>query len=204
MSDRFQIDRFDDQPPELPEPSTFVEPSPPFPAWLAVRFLRPDEKITWVRGPRFNPSWELYVTHPALLLAALAVGALGVATAWRIAGSWSEMPPWPFAAAGALAFAAIVVLGVASGYFTRLAATNQRLVIVQGRELCRSWTLDDLPPSMIRRRMRGDGRPDRAIDLDAVKTLLGGASDGFADAKSILAFGKQLGQIKSREDGRNR
>ena len=112
------------------------------------------------------------------------------------------MPAWPFVAAAGGAFAAIVILGLASGYFTRLVATNQRLVIVQGRELCRSWTLDDLPPSMIRRRMTGDGQRDRTIDLDAVKTLLGGASDGFADAKSILAFGKQLGQIKARDDGR--
>ncbi len=202
MSDQFQTDRFNDQLPEIPDLSLSAEPSPPFPAWLAARFLRHGEKITWVRGPRFNPSWELYVTHPALLLVVLAAGALGVATAWGIAGALSEMPPWPVAAAFGLDFAAVVVLGLASGYFTRLVATNQRLVIVQGRELCRSWTLDDLPPSMIRRRMRGDGRPDRSIDLDAVKTLLGGASDGFADAKSILAFGKQLGQIKSREDGR--
>ncbi len=155
-----------------------------------------------MRGPRFNPSWELYVTHPALLLAALVLGALCVLTTWRFVRGWSEMPPWPFMAAGSLAFAAIVVLGIASGYFTRLAATNQRLFIVQGRELCRSWTLDDLPPSMIRRRIRDDGQRDRTIDLEAVKTLLGGASDGFADAKSILAFGKQLGQIKLRDDGR--
>ena len=202
MSERFQTNGFEDQPLEFVERSVLVEKNPPFPAWLAARFLRPDEKITWVRGPRFNPSWELYVTHPALLLVAWVLGALCVLATWRIVGVWSEMPPWPFITAGALAFAAIVILGIASGYFTRLAATNQRLVIVQGRELCRSWTLDDLPPSMIRRRMRGDGRPDRAIDLDAVKTLLGGSSDGFADAKSILAFGKQLGQIKRRDDGR--
>jgi hypothetical protein len=202
MSDRFQADGFDDQPLEVPQLSNFAKPSPPFPAWLAARFLRPDEKITWVRGPRFNPSWELYVTHPVLLLTALALGALCVLAAWRVVGAWSEMPVWPFVAAGGGAFAAIVILGLASGYFTRLVATNQRLVIVQGREMCRSWTLDDLPPSMIRRRMRGDGQRDRTIDLDAVKTMLGGASDGFADAKSILAFGKQLGQIKAREDGR--
>jgi hypothetical protein len=200
MSDRYQAEGFDDSLLVFPEPFTFVQPSPPFPAWLAARVLRPDEKVTWVRGPRFNPSWELYVTHPGLLLAALALGALGVATGWRMAGSWSEMPPWPFVAAGGLAFAAIVVLGLACGYFTRLVATNQRLFIVQGRELCRSWALDDLPPSLISRRIRRDGQHDRAIDLDAVKTLLGGASDGFTDAKSILAFGKQLGQIKARED----
>jgi hypothetical protein len=202
MSEQFQADGFEDHPLEFGERSFLIEKSPPFPAWLAARFLRPDEKITWVRGPKFNPSWELYLTHPGLLLAALVLGAVCVLATWRIIGVWSEMPPWPFIAAGGAAFAAIVVLGVASGYFTRLAATNQRLVIVQGRELCRSWNLDDLPPSMIRRRIRGDGQRDRTIDLDAVKTLLGGSSDGFADAKSILAFGKQLGQIKLREDGR--
>ena len=200
MSDRYQAEGFDDSLLVFPEPFTFVQPISPFPAWLAARVLRPDEKVTWVRGPRFNPSWELYVTHPGMLVAALALGALGVATGWRMAGSWSEMPPWPFVAAGGLAFAAILVLGLACGYFTRLVATNQRLFIVQGRELCRNWALDDLPPSLIRRRIRRDGQHDRAIDLDAVKTLLGGASDGFTDAKSILAFGKQLGQIKARED----
>jgi hypothetical protein len=202
MSEPFQFDELDDRPLALTNPFLLVERSSPFPEWLAARLLRPGEKITWVRGPRFNPSWELYVTHPALLLAALALGALGVVTGWRIGGSWSAMAPWPFITAGALAFAAIVVLGLASGYFTRLAATNQRLFIVQGRELCRSWTLDDLPPSMVRRRMRSDGQREQTVDLEAVKTLLGGASDGFADAKSILAFGKQLGRIKAREDRR--
>jgi hypothetical protein len=202
MSDRYQAEGFDDSLLVFPEPFTFVQPSPPFPAWLAARVLGSEEKVAWVCGPRFNPSWELYVTHPGLLLAALVLGALGVATGWRMAGSWSEMPPWPFVSAGALAFAAIVVLGLASGYFTRLAATNQRLFIVQGRELCRSWTLDELPPSLIRRRIKGNGQRDRTIDLGAVKTLLGGSPDGFADAKSILAFGKQIGQIKLRDEGR--
>ena len=101
MSDRFQADGFDDLPLEVPQLSNFAEPSPPFPAWLAARFLRPDEKITWVRGPRFNPSWELYVTHPVLLLAALALGALCVLAAWRVVGAWSEMPVWPFVAEAA-------------------------------------------------------------------------------------------------------
>ena len=58
MSERFRTDRFDDQPLEFVERSVLVEKNPPFPAWLAARFLRPDEKITWVRRPRFTPSWS--------------------------------------------------------------------------------------------------------------------------------------------------
>ena len=43
-----------------------------------------------------------------------------------------------------------MVLGLCCGYFTRLVATNHRLVILQGYEMCRTWGMDDLPPSLIR------------------------------------------------------
>src|SRR6266508_669464 len=56
-------------------PSEFSWQSPPLPPWLARRLLREDETVTWVRGPRFNPSWERYVTHPVLFLLALVISA---------------------------------------------------------------------------------------------------------------------------------
>jgi hypothetical protein len=40
--------------------------------------------------------------------------------------------------------------------------------------------------------------------LDSLKTMLGGTSDKFAEATSILSLGKRLDQIKAREDGRPR
>ena len=202
MSDRFQSDAFDPQPPEVPEPTDISMPNPPLPPWLARRLLKDDEQIAWVRGPRFNPSWERYVTHVSLFLAALAAGAFCVAVGSLLAEWWPRMLPAAVLLAGGLVVASIMVLGLSCGYFTRLVATNHRLVILQGYEVCRTWGMDDLPPSLIRHGMSAGGGRDRAIDFDAVKTMLGGASDQFVDAKTILAFGKQLGQIKRREEGR--
>jgi len=197
MSDRFQTDSFD-------APLTEISrPTPPLPEWLADRLLRPDEEITWVRGPRFNPSWERYTTHPALFLFALALGAMGGGIGWLLAGPNAEVLTLLAVAAGSIVLASIFVLGLCSGYFTRLVVTTSRLVIVQGREVCRSWSIHDLPRRLVRYRRLGEGVEESpAIDLEAVKTMLGGSSDKFAEAKSILAFGKQLDQIKTREKGR--
>ncbi|HEY7428574.1 MAG TPA: hypothetical protein VH682_30370, partial [Gemmataceae bacterium] len=162
----------------------------------------PEEKVTWVRGPRFNPSWERYVTHPALFLLAWAIGAVCVGATRLIIGESSEMVGAAFLAAGALILGSIFVLGIFSGYFTRLVVTNFRLVIVQGREVCRSWNINDLPPRLIRYGIPGARGERPSIDLDAVKSMLGGSSDKFTGAKSILSFGKQLDQIKARENGR--
>jgi hypothetical protein len=196
MSDRFQTEAPGSQLPDI------VGRNAPLPAWLADRLLRPDEEITWVRGPRFNPSWECYATHPTLFLLALAIGAALVGTVWLSVGEWPEMRALSLAAAGALLLGSIFVLGIASGYFTRLIVTNFRLVILQGYEVCRSWSIDELPHRLIHYGMPG-GRGERpSIDLEAVKTMLGASSDKFTGAKAILSFGKQLDQIKAREDGR--
>ena len=40
----------------------------------------------------------------------------------------------------------------------------------------------------------------RTVDLDALKKILGGASDKFAEARSIRALGKHLDQIKAQEE----
>src|SRR5262249_24360419 len=65
---------------------------PPLPAWLAKRLLRPGERICWVYGPWFSPSWERYVTHPVLFFFALAFGACWVLTGWLIAAIAPEAP----------------------------------------------------------------------------------------------------------------
>jgi hypothetical protein len=211
MSDRYQADTFDTQPPDFrgndrPHDAPRRREHPPLPAFLARRWLRPGEQVTWVVGPRFNPSWEYYVTHPALAGVALAVGVLSVVTGRMTVESWANLPIWPPVVAGGLFFGSVVVLGVCCGYFTRLVVTNQRLLLTQGREIYRKWNIDDLPRSLLRygRRDRGErDRDDRpTIDLDALQTMLGSASDQFADAKTIVAFGKQLGHIKAREEGR--
>jgi hypothetical protein len=196
MSDRFQTKASDSRPLDV------VGRCSPLPAWLADRLLRPDEEITWVRGPRFNPSWERYVTDPALFFLALALSAALVGAVWLSVGEWPEMRVLSLAAAAALLLGSIFVLGIANGYFTRLVVTNFRLVILQGFEVCRSWSIDDLPHRLIRYTMPGGGRKGPSIDLEAVKTMLGGPSDKFTGAKSILSFGKQLDRIKAREDGR--
>jgi hypothetical protein len=196
MSDRFQTDTPNSESPDI------VERYAVLPGWLAERLFRPDEKVTWVRGPRFNPSWERYVTNPALFLLALALGAASVGATRLIIGEWSEVMAVPILVANGLLLATIFVLGIFSGYFTRLVVTNFRLVIVQGREVCRSWSINDLPYHLIRYSIPGGRGESPSIDLDAVKSMLGGSSDKFTGAKAILSFGKQLDQIKARESDR--
>ena len=196
MSDQFRNDAFDARLPDLAGRSS------PLPSWLARRLLREDEQVAWVRGPRFNPSWERYVTHFSLFLAALGFGMVLTATGWLFAEMWPPIMLPAALVAGGVVLGSIMVLGFCCGYFTRLVATNQRLVILQGYEVCRTWGMDDLPPSLIRDRISEGGRRNRTVDFDAVTAMLGGASDQFVDAKAILALGKQLGQIKRREDGR--
>jgi hypothetical protein len=195
MADEFQTEVFDSR------SSPMSRAHPPVPPWLAQRWLRPDEGVTWVAGPRFNPSWERYVTHPALVLVALALAVVWVGAGSLIGGA--AMPALLALPAGGLLFASIVVLGLSSGYFTRLVVTDSRLFVLQGYEMYRAWQIDDLPRSLVRYRARADGGRDWAVDLDAMKTMLGSASEHFTDSKTILAFSKQLGRIKSREDDRS-
>ena len=197
MSDRFRNDAYDDDP-----PPDVARPRPTLPDWLARRLLHADEQVAWVRGPRFCPSWERHVTHISLFLSALALGAVLAAAAWLFAEMWPPVVLPAMLVAMSVVVASVIVLGLSCGYFTRLVATNQRLLIVQGYELCRSWNMDDLPPWMVRSRRGERGEEFRSVDFDAVKSMLGGTSDQFMDAKAILAFGKQLGQFKSRDDGR--
>jgi hypothetical protein len=198
MSDEhLQPDVYNAPPPEV------FQRRPALPDWLAQRQLHAGEVVTWVRGPRRNPGWERYATHPALFFIALAFGAAGCWAARLAVESWSKVPPPVFLTAAGLVLGAVLVLGISAGYFTRLVVTNCRVVILQGYELCRSWGLDELPPSLVRYGRRvNDEEASRTVDLDALRTLLGGTSDRFADAKTILAFGKQLERIKIRENGR--
>src|SRR5262245_26808120 len=172
MSEQFQPDRFDARLPDL------SRRHPPLPPWLERRLLRRGEHVTWVRGPRFNPSWERYVTHPALFLLALLLGAACVAAGRLSVQTWGDLSPAAVFAAGGIVIASVFVLGIFSGYFTRLVVTNYRLVIMQGYEVCRSWGVDVLPRSLIAYGRRGD-EESRTVDLDALQTMLGGSSDQF-------------------------
>ena len=175
--------------------------SPPLPPWLAAR-LPGGEEITWVYGPRFNPSWERYVTHPALFLSALGLGVFGWGLAWSVAWDQTELLIVLALAAGMLVLGSIFVLGIANGYFTRLVVTNYRLLILQGYEVCRSWSIHRLPRSLVRYVKPGDESEKLAVDLDAVKRMLGGSSDKFTPANAIMAFSKRVEQFKAREDDR--
>jgi hypothetical protein len=174
---------------------------PPLPWWLQRRLLRPDEKVTWILGPRLNPGWERFVTHPLLFVFALGFAVLVVALGLLITG-FKTLP----IAAGLIGlfivFGSVFLLALSNAYFTRLVVTDARLLILQGYEICRAWKIDDLPRSLIRYGMRGRGPESRAIDLDALKTMLGGASDKFAESKTILKFGKHLDRIRSGDDDR--
>jgi hypothetical protein len=164
--------------------------------------LQGGEEVTWVYGPRFNPSWERYITHPALFLIALGLGVAGWGVGWSLAWDQTEVLALLALAGGGLVLGSIFVLGIANGYFTRLVVTNYRLVILQGYEVCRSWSIHRLPRSLIRYVRPGEGPENLAIDLDAVQRMLGGSSDKFAASGAIMAFGKRVEQIKSRENDR--
>ena len=199
MPDRFQTDALDAQAPDR------VGQCPPLPSWLAARLLREGETVTWVVGPRFNPSWERYVTHPLLFVVALVLGVVCVAIERSMIDKWSQMSALSFVVAGGLVLGSIFVLGFFSGYFTRLVVTNARLFIIQGYEVCRSWKIDALPMSLLRYRS-ADGLSEEipTIDLDALKSMLGDTSGGkFVEAKTILEFGKQIARIKARENRRS-
>ena len=205
MSDRFRTETFNtiQTSPSNASPPEITHSFPPLPDWLARRLLRSDENVTWVRGPLVSPWWERYVTHPVLFLPALF---LGVACLWvgrLCVDSWSDLSPVPACLGGGIILGAIFVLGGAAGHFTRLVVTNCRVVILQGYDVCRGWSIDELPSSLIRYGMR-EGKGSRvAIDLDALKTVLGSSSGQFSEAKTILEFGKQLDQIKALENGRH-
>jgi hypothetical protein len=212
MSDRFHSELSDDRPREpdrRPEPERPPGPEPaaafpPLPPWIARRLLGLDETVEWVRGPRYNPSWERYVTHPLLFLVALVLGTACFAAGRLAAGEWSGLAILPAFLGGGLVFASVFVLGFANAYFTRLVVTSRRLFILQGHEVVRVWRIEDLPRSLLRYAPRPEGGREEApsVDLGALKDMLGGASDKFADAKSILSLGKRLANIKSREDDR--
>jgi hypothetical protein len=197
MSDQSQSELFSD-------PPRFVRPWPALPAWLERRLLRAGEKVTWVRGPRLNPWWERYATHPALFVLALAIGGAFLGAGELAAGFWPKagMPAVFSVAAAAVVLGSIFVLALSAGYFTRLVVTNQRLVIMQGYETCRSWSIDELPPSLIHYGKWGDEPEGRSVDLEALQTMLGGSSDQFADSRTIRALGKHLEGIKARDKRR--
>lgn len=175
-------------------PNAFALPAP-LPPWLARRMSHGGEKITWVRGPQSSPGWESFATHPALLLVTLFISVCLVVLTW----DGDRQTRVAFVLAVGLVLGTIVVLGLASAYFTRLVVTNYRIVMFQGREMVRNWSMDDLPRSLIRFRRRPDGKEERTIDVGSLQTLMG-SSDQFADPKTLRAFSRQLDRIKAQED----
>jgi hypothetical protein len=193
MSERFRPDIPDEPPPEI------VSAFPPLPPWLREKLLRPDEEITWVRGPRWNPSWEKYATHPAVVLVALGLGVVCLALGRLISGSWEQISPIFPIAALIVVVGSVCALGIFNGHFTRLVVTNFRIVIMQGYEVSRTWSLDSLPRSLIRYVDRDgeEGGEKQAVDLGALQKMLGG-SGGFVEAKAVWDLGKQLDHFKKR------
>jgi hypothetical protein len=205
MSDEFQSDTPDSEARTSqgqPAEGRIIDIAKPFlglPDWLARRVIRPGEEITWLFGPRHNPAWERYATHPALFLVALALGALCIGAGSLLAQVQPEFLPVMVGVAFVIVFGSIFVLGFCSGYFTRLVVTNFRLVVLQGYEVCRSWNIDELPPSLVRYRNRGTKIESRTVDLDTLKTMIGGTSDKV-EGKSIMVFTKQMDRIRRDKD----
>jgi hypothetical protein len=201
MSENFQTEPFNpfkNNSSSAPSPQVLSNSSP-LPDWLARRLLRQDENVAWVRGPRLNPSWERYITHPALFLVAVALGFVIVWVVRQATESGAELRVVSFFVAFGIAIATIFVLGFSAGYFTRLVVTNLRVVILQGYEVCDYWSIDQLPPSLLRFDRRDGQKASASVDLNALQTALGGSPTQFVEAKTILAFGKHLNRIKLRD-----
>ena len=196
MSDRIQSEPGEVQMPEV------ALPAPRLPSWLARRFLREDEIVESVYGPRLNPGWECYVTHPLLFLVAMVIASVLLGLTYLAVGSVSELPPLPVVGAGGVLVGAIIVLGLSCGYFTRLVVTNRRLMILQGYEMRRQWSVEDLPLSLIRYSRAHGAELTKRIDLDALKTILGGSAGQVADAKTIMSLGKRLTNIRGQQKPR--
>lgn len=195
MTDRIQVDSYDFTRGDS-------DPFPSLPSWLASKFLHPDETVNWVCGPRLQPSMERWITHPLLFVFALVVAVGCVLVGRLLAGSWAQLSPLVGIPAVGVVLASVFVLGLSNAYFTRLVVTDHQLMILQGYEKCKSWDIDDLPRSLIHYGMGPGNLESRSIDLDAVKTMLGGTSGQFAESKTILAFGKQLDNITLRREDR--
>jgi hypothetical protein len=201
MSDEFDTEIFDARDVEVPPPAAVLSALPAMPPWLAARLLEPGEKVTWVAGPWLTPRWERYVTHPMLLLAGLVSAVVCGLLGWLLSGLGPEVVVAAALLAGTFLLGSLCLLAIASGYFTRLIVTDGRLIIVQGHEVYRIWGIDDLPRGLIHYGMRGGKEPERTIDLDALKTILG-SSDKFTESKTILSLGKRIDQIKRGDDRR--
>jgi hypothetical protein len=201
MSDYFQTNRPD--PPDI-RIRDIATPSPALPAWLASRVLRPDEELSWVFGPTFNPPWERHVTNPVLFLQALAIGLMCATVIILLAAGDPRAVVAALVCGGGIVIGVIMVLGICSGYWTRLVVTDARLIVLQGYEVVKSWNIDNLPVSLRRYGKRKDGREAWSIDLDTVSTMLGASSGKAVDQKSILVFAKQVDRIRSREPDRTR
>ncbi|MGF1578426.1 MAG: hypothetical protein ACFCD0_03595 [Gemmataceae bacterium] len=173
----------------------------PVPKWLASRLLRPDEEVVWATGPRHTPAIEPILTHWVLVVVGLLLGVGTVLVGLQLVNSLSRLPMWSGFTAIFLVFGSVMVVAAANGYFTRLIATNKRVFIVQGQEVCRSWGLSALPRSLVQYRMNEDGEEERSINVDALKTMLDAPGDGFAESKTILSFGKHLDRVKDSRQG---
>jgi len=190
------------QQPSEPAHTDVSLPAPYFPSWLMKRFLREDEGIEWVYGPALKPWWERYACHPVFIATAVVVAALWLAMGWVKAGDFAKLSIIPVLGPAALVVGSIFIVGASCGYFTRLVITNHRLLIVQGYELCRQWRVDDLPPWLIRYRRLPGADVTKTVDLDALRTMIGSSSANVADAKTILALGKHLANIRGPDDRR--
>jgi hypothetical protein len=190
------------QPKPLDGRSLIVRLQHHLPRYIARGLLRPGEEVTFVRGPRWNPKWECYMTHPAMLLFPAAIGGCWWLAARKLADADSPLQVLAPATMFILLLVCLFALGIANGYFTRLVVTNFRMVILQGCEVCRGWDINRLPKSLLRYGLPGADGLNERVNLDALKSMLGAQSDQVVDARTILAFGKNLDAIKKREDGR--
>jgi hypothetical protein len=172
---------------------------PPLPWWLARRLLRRGEEVRFVRGPKQNPWWERYLTHPAFFLIPATVCAFWGCTWGALHDPVDQRSSFAPVVMGGIMLVTLSILAITSGHFTRLVVTNYRLFVVQGYEIRRGWDLKYLPKSLLHYSLPGSEYSRPVVNLDALQSMLGPPSEHVAGAKAILAFGKHLDAIKARE-----
>src|SRR5262249_42853855 len=84
----------------------------------------------------------------------------------------------------------LILVGIAAGYFTRLVITNQRVMIVQGYEIRKTWRLGDLPRSLVGVKRSDGGELKRTVGMETVTTVVGGGSRQFRGGQDDLGAGQ--------------
>jgi hypothetical protein len=171
----------------LEPPPPAWEPPPPLPAWLARRFLEPEEQLLWWQGPPEGKGLERLLDDKVLLTAGFAV------LVFVLAGL--ALGPLGLFSAGILGLGVLVVSLRVSEKLERRTwdvLTDRRLFTVTGRTKVREYDLVDL--LLLAEGLLPDKPPEA---LSKAGPIAHGAKvDAITDLESIRAMARLLARIR--------